>query len=204
MIDPQIPATDASWLSHAFQPVPLVEQVRNAPLLICSVLFFALAGAYFSLWRSATDFRVFRNMGAYLLLVGLQVLTMYFGGDAIQWSLIALTAPVLVTIAGEAMRVPNRRWTLLIWPLCFFIGIFGWSPALTALRYRAIDISEIFLCILTYQAFRHGQKRDRQVAAAFAFLLCFRWTLSPFFQSITHVPRSVDLGGWHWYCIPFR
>src|SRR5262249_14118545 len=155
------------------QAVPLAEQVRNAPLLIYSVLFFALAGAYVSLWRAATDFRVFRNMGAYLLLVGVQVLTMYFGCDAIQWSLIALTAPVLVTISAEAMRVPNQRWILLIWPLCFFIGIFGWFPALSFLRYRAIDISEIFLCVLTYQAFRYGQKRDRQVALAFAFLICF-------------------------------
>jgi hypothetical protein len=189
-------------LSHAFQPVPLEEQVRNIPLIVYAVLFFGLAGAFISLSLAATDRRVFRNMAIYLLLVGVQVLTMYFGGDAIQWSLIALTAPVLVTVAGEAMRVPNRRWTMLIWPLCLFIGIFAWYPALSFLRYRAIDISEIFLCILIYQTFRHGRRRDREVAAAFTFLACFRWTLSPSYQSITHVPGMVDLGGWHWYLHP--
>jgi serine phosphatase RsbU (regulator of sigma subunit) len=196
--------TNEPLISGLFPPQSLAEQVRNAPMLIYSVLFFALAAAYLALWRTATDFRVFRNMGFYQLLVGIQVLTIYLGGNSFQWALIDLTSPFIVMIAGEAMRVPDRRWTLLAWPLCLFAFVAGWFPALSVLRFRGggIDITEIFLCILTFQGFRHGQKRDRQVAAAFVFLIIARSTVSPFLRSLTHLPLNIDVGVWRWHLNP--
>jgi hypothetical protein len=195
-------AISTPLISRIFQPVPLEQQVRNAPLLIYVTLFFSLAAAYLALWRAATDFRVFRNMGAYLLLVGLQLLALYFGGYSFQWTMIAVTAPVLVRIAEEAMRIPRRRWTSLVWPLCLLVVFLGFFFPSETIRFLSIDITEIFLCILIVQGFRFPQKRDRQVAAAFTFLICFRWTLSPSFRAITHLPSSVDLRGWHWSLNP--
>ncbi len=196
--------TNEPFIHLLFPPQSLAEQVRNAPMLIYSVLFFSLTGAYLALWRTATDFRVFRNMGFYLLLVGIQVLTIYLGGNSYQWALIDLTSPFIVMIAGEAMRVPHRRWTLLVWPLCLLAFFAGWFPAFRTLRYRGggIDITEIFLCILTYQGFRHGQKRDRQIAAAFVLLILVRSTVSPFLRSITHLPLDIDVGSWRWHLNP--
>ena len=191
-----------TMVSRLFEPVPIDEQVRNAPLIIFSVLTLSLAAAYLALWRAATDFPIFRNMGVYLLLVGVQLVTTYLGGVSFQWELIALTTPLIVMIAGEAMRVPHRRWTLLIWPLCLLTFFFDWFPSLKFLRPLPVDIGQVFLCILTFQGFRYGKKRDRQIAAAFVFLICVRWTLSPYFRSITHAPRTVTLGGWNWHLNP--
>ena len=195
-------AQNAPAVSRIFEPVSNADQLQDTPQLIYVVLCLSLAIAYFSLWRAATDFRVFRNMGAYLLLVGAQLLMVYLGAGSFQWVLISLTAPFLVMIAGEAMRVRNRRWSLLIWPLCLLVFLLGWFPTLKAVRLLPVDISEVFLCILTLQGFRQGQRRDRQIALAFAFLVCTRWTLSPIFRAITHAPRFVDLGGWRWNLSP--
>jgi hypothetical protein len=104
-------------MNKFFEPVSVADQIRNTPMLIYAVFLFSLAAAYFALWGTAPDFRVFRNMGAYLLLTGVQVLFFYLGGNNFQWALIAWTSPLLVMVAGEAMRVPHRRWALLIWPL---------------------------------------------------------------------------------------
>src|ERR1039457_1604050 len=183
-------------LGQYFDPVPIEDQVRNVPVLIYAAFLFSLAAAYLSLWWAAPDFRVFRNMGAFLLLSTAQLLTTYFGGERFQWALIPWTSAVLVVIAEEAMRVPHRRWTLLIWPLSLFIFFFGWLPAFQFLQPLPLDISQVFLCVLTIQGFRHGQRRDRQIAAAFAFLVCTRWTLSPYFLAVTHFPRFVEFGGW--------
>jgi len=189
--------------SRLFEPVPIAEQVRSAPLLIYSVLTLSLAAAYLALWRAATDFPIFRNMGMYLLLVGVQLGTIYLGGNSFQMKLIALTAPLIVMIAGEAMRVPHRRWALLIWPLCLLSFFLDWFPSFRTLRTLPIDIGQVFLCILTFQGFRYGKKRDRQIAAAFVFLICARWTLSPYFRAVTHIPQAVDIAGWRWSFNPF-
>lgn len=189
-------------MTRFFEPVTLTEQVSRSPLLIYAALSFSLAATYLALWRAATDFRIFRNMGVFLLLVGAEEVTLYLGGDSFQWALIALISPVIVTIAGEAMRIPNRRWSMLIWPVCLGQLIFGWFPSFQGLRLHTIDISNFLLCILTIEGIRLGRRRDRQIAAAFVFLICFRWTLSPLFRAVTGLPRSVDLKGWHWSLNP--
>jgi len=180
----------------------LLEQLRNVPTLIYAVFFFCLAAAYLSLWWAAPDFRVFRNMGIFMFLATLQLITIYFGGESFQWALIAWTSALLVMIAGEAMRIPRRHWTLLIWPLCILVSFLGWFPALRFLQPLPVDISQVFLAILTVQGFLNGQRRERQIAAAFAFLVCVRWTLSLTFETLTHVPRVVEIGGWRWSINP--
>jgi len=100
------------------------------------------------------------------------------------------------------MRVPIRRWTLLLWPFSIIVLIFGWLSTLSFLRFVTFDISELMLWVLTVQGFRRGQRRDRQIAVAFALFLCVRWTLSPYFRAITHAPADVEIGGWRWGLTP--
>jgi len=188
-------------LAWIIESVPL-DQLHNVPTLLYAVFFFCLAAAYLSLWWAAPDFHVFRNMGVFLFLATLQLITTYFGGEEFQWALIAWTSALLVMIAGEAMRIRQRRWTLLIWPLCIFVFVFGWFPALRFLQPLPVDISQIFLIVLTFEGFRRGQKRERPIAAAFAFLICVRWTLSPTFEAVTHLPRVIEIGGWRWSINP--
>ncbi len=189
-------------LASLVEPLPVLEQLRNVPALIYAAFFCCLAAAYFSLWWAAPDFRVFWNMGVFMFLATLQLITTYFGGESFQWALIAWTSALLVMIAGEAMRIRRRRWTLIIWPLCIFIFFCGWFPALRFLQPLPVDISQVFLTILTVQGFLNGRRRERQIAAAFAFLVCVRWTLSKTFESLTHVPRVVEIGGWRWSINP--
>jgi hypothetical protein len=163
-----------------------------------ATLVFSLAAAFLALWSTARDYRVFRSMGIYLTLAGIQVVWIYFGGEKSAWALAALTAPVLVVIAGEAMRVRNRRWALLIWPFCLLEFCLGWFHRLEFLQPLSVDVSSLFLCVLIVQGFRHGQRRDRQIAIAFTFLVCIRWAISPYFRAITHVPLVVLIGGWEW------
>ena len=184
------------------ESLPLLEQIRNVPTLLYAVVFFCLAAAYIFFWGTAPDFRVFRNMGVFMLLATIQLLTTYFGGEQFQWALIALTSALLVMIAGEAMRIPRRRWTLLIWPPCIFVFFFGWFRALRFLQPLPVDISQIFLSVLTVQGFIVGQKRERQIAAAFAVLVSVRWTLSLTFEALTHLPRTIEIGGWRWSINP--
>ncbi len=195
-------AANSPLISQIFPPVPADEQLRNSPLLIYAVFYFSLGVAYLAIWRAATDFRFFRNMGAYLFLVGVQVITVYCHADAIDWVLVCIAAPFLVIIAGEAMRVPNRRWSLLVWPLCLAVIALGWFPWFLPYRMIAMDITEIFLCILVFQAFRSGQQRDRRLAVIFAILILIRWTVSDFFRAVTHLPRYIDIGGWRWSLNP--
>jgi hypothetical protein len=189
-------------LASLAESLPVIEQLHNVPTLIYAVFFFCLATAYLSLWWAAPDFRVFRNMGVFLFLATLQSTITYFGGERFQWALIAWTSALLVIIAGEAMRVRRRHWTLLIWPLCILVYFFAWLPALRFLQPLPVDISQVFLTILTVQGFLYGQRRERQIAAAFAFLVCVRWTLSPTFEALTHVPRVIEIGGWRWSINP--
>jgi hypothetical protein len=189
-------------MSRLFDPISPATQLALTPLIVYAAFSFSLAVAYLALWWTAPDYRVFRSMGVYLGLVGIQLLWVYSGGDKSAWALVALTAPVLVMIAGEAMRVPNRRWSLLIWPLGIFVFIFGWLPSLKFTRDLPLDVRSIFLCVLVVQGFRHGQRRDRQIALTFLFFLCVRLTHSPNFRAISHVPIDVRICGWSWGITP--
>jgi hypothetical protein len=189
-------------LSRLLDPVSRDDQLGLTSFLVYAVLLFSLAAAYLALWWMAPDYRVFRNMGLYIFLSGVQTLWIYFGGDKSNWVLVALTAPVLVMIAGEAMRVPHRRWALIIWPFCLLVFILGWLPRFRFLQPLPIDVSDIILLVLIVQGFRHGKRRDRQIAVAFAFFLCARWTMPSDFQAVAHVPSYWAIGGWRWAFLP--
>ena len=185
-----------------FDHVSLAEQVRLTPYVVYAVSLFSLAATYLALWWTARDYRVFCSMGVYLLLCGAQMLWLYFGGSKSNWALVALTGPVLVTIAGQAMRVPNRRWALVIWPFSIFVFLVGWFPSFRFLQPFPVDVSDIILFVLIVQGVRRGQRRDRQIATAFFFFLCVRWTLSSNFREVTHVPVFVEIGGGVWAIPP--
>jgi hypothetical protein len=195
-------AASMPQLKDFFDPVPLAAQVANTPFIVYAVLLFSLAIAYMALWRTARDYRVFRNMGIYLAMCAVQVIWVYEGGGKSNWALIAVTGPVLVVIAGEALRVRNRRWTLLIWPFSLFVACAGWFRGFHFLRSWPVDASDLILVVLIVQCLRAGRRRDRPIAAAFAFFMCVRATLSEDVQAITHASGVVVIGGWRWAVTP--
>jgi hypothetical protein len=195
-------ATGLTIRDRLFDPVSLSFQVVNTPLIVYTVMLFSLAAAYLALWVTARDYRVFRGMSLYLAMCAVQMLWIYEGGTKSNWALVAVTGPVLIMIAGEAMRVSHRRWTLLIWPFSYFVLFAGWFLPFQFLQATPVDVSDLMLLVLVIQAFRAGQWRDRQIAAAFAFFLCIRATLSANFRALTHLPVSVQIDGWIWAIPP--
>jgi len=118
-------ASVAPLMQQLFPQVPLIEQVHRTPTLIFGVLECSLAAAFLALWRAAQDYRVFRTLGFFYAIVGVEQFLQYFGGfTPTEWSLRALAVGVLVAAAGEAMQVTHRGWTRLFWP----IYLFGASP----------------------------------------------------------------------------
>jgi hypothetical protein len=95
----------------------------------------------------------------------------------------AIASGLLVVAAGEAMQVPRRRWTWIFWPICLFTSIAVWFPSLGFTRDWPVLASEILLAILTVQSLRHGNARDRMIAAAFLFYLVVRLTITNFFST---------------------
>jgi len=189
-------------INQLFDQISPAGKLSSTPFLLYATFLFALAAAYLALWWMAPDYRVFRSMSIYLFLCMAQMLWVYAGGEKSNWILGALTAPVLVAIAGEAMRVPGRRWTWLTWLYSLFVFIVGSLHPVRFFQSSPIDVSTIFLCILILQALRHGQRRDRQIAAAFIFFLCVRLTLSSIFRTITHAPVVLKMDGWTWALFP--
>lgn len=189
-------------MSQLLDPVSLAWKVANTPFAVYGALLVSMAGAYLALWWIAPDYRVFRSMGIYLLLCTGQMVWLYEGGMKSNWALISLTAPMLVVIAGEAMRVPNWRWTLWIWPFCVAVFILGWIHGLHGLRSLPIDVSDVLVFFLIVQGYRRGKGRDRQVAVALGLFLVVRWTLSANFTALTHAPGFVNVGGWQWALTP--
>jgi hypothetical protein len=185
-----------------FDPVSLADQVASTSFIVYAVLLFSLAAAYLALWWTARDYRVFRGMSLYLAMCAVQMVWLYEGGLKSNWALIAVTGPVLVMIAGKAMRVPNRRWTLLIWPFSYFVFFAGWFLPFQILQSTPVDVSDLMVLVLVIQSLRRGQRRDRQIAAAFAFFLCIRATLSSNFRALTHAPVYVEVDGWRWAITP--
>jgi hypothetical protein len=185
-----------------FDPMPLAWRVANTSLVVYAALLLSLAGAYLGLWWTARDFRVFRSMGIYLVLCAGQMVWIYEGGTKSNWALITLTGPMLVVIAGEAMRVPNRRWTLFIWPFSLVMLILGWFKGFHFLRSVPVDVSDLLIFFLIVRGYRSGKGRERQIAVAFGMFLVVRWTLSSNFRALTHAPLDVNVGGWQWAIPP--
>jgi hypothetical protein len=181
-----------------FVTMPLAEQVEHTPVLIFGVLEFCLGIAYVALWRAATDHPVFRTLGFFYLLVGFEQFWQYFGGDASVWCLRCVAVAVLVEAAAEAMDVENHRWTWLFWPLYGFVMIAGWFPGMAFVHEWPVIASEVTLAILIVQGFRHGNRRDRMVASAFAVHFVVRASLIPSLQKITGIRNLFVVNGWQW------
>ena len=181
----------------SFKPVTIAQQMQLTPNLILGVLELTLAIAYVALWRAAPDFRVFRTLGLFFTILGTELVLEYAGADAIGWTLRAVSVTVIVEAAGEAMRVPNRWWTKLFWPFYFLEFLGAWLPS--AISWRQFGaVSEIPLAILIYQGFRHGNRRDRMIAAAFTLDFIVRITIFSDVQRLTGIGNYVSIGGWHW------
>ena len=185
-------------LHQIFPPVPLAEQVQDTPTLILAVLMCCLAAAYLALWRAAPDFRAFRSLGIYFAIIGVDQSMNYFGGQIPYWSLRAIASGMLVAIAGEAMQIPRRRWTLLFWPIYLFASVAVWFPKLSFINEWPVLVSQIPLTILIVQGLRRSSSRDRMVASAFLFYWFVRLTLSSTFQHLMGMRIYASIGGWHW------
>jgi hypothetical protein len=182
-----------------FPPVSLAEQVIRTPMLIFGVLQLCLAAAFLSLWRAARDYRVFSKLGFFYVLVGTEQFLQYFGGyNHPVWSLRAVAVALLVEAAGEAMQVPHRRWTRLLWPVYAFAGIATWFPSMAWVNDLPAIFSEAALGVLIVQGFRLGNRGNRMVAAAFTFHFIVRLTISTNFQHLTGMRNYMTIGGRQW------
>ncbi len=179
-----------------FAPRPLIEQVQQTPILIFAALEMCLAIAYFSLWCAARDYTIFRSMAIFFALIALDQSWQYFGGDS--WPLRTVAVAMLVQIAAEAMRIPNRLLKWSVWPVSLFALIAGWIPSMAGVRDWPVILSQISLAVLIVQGLRIGTGRDRIIATAFSAHFLLRMTLSATFRRLTGVGNGIRVGGWEW------
>ena len=191
-------AADVPLMQKLFPPVPLVEQMQNTPLLVTTVLMFCLATAFLALWRAVPDFRAFRNLGIFFVLVAVTQSFDYFGGLIPYWSLRAIASGMVVEAAGEAMQIPRRRWTLLFWPIYLFVCIAVWFPNWSFTAEWPVLVSEVPLAVLIVEGLKRRSARDRMIAAAFLFYWFVRLTLTNSLQRRTGIKQYASIGGWHW------
>jgi hypothetical protein len=185
-------------LQQIFPPVPPIEQVHHTPTLLFGVLECSLAIAFLALWRAAPDYRVFRILGIFYGIVGVEQFLQYFGGSIPTWSLRAIAVAVLVETAGQAMQVPRRGWTRLFWPVYLFVCVAAWFPSMAAFNELPVIFSEFALAILIIQGFRRGSRRDRMIAAAFSVHFLVRLCLSPSVQHLIGIRNYFTIRGWQW------
>ena len=194
-----IVCTATPLMQQLFPPLTLAEQVIRTPMLIFGVLQLCLAAAFIALWRAARDYRVFSTLGFFYLMVGTEQFLQYFGGyNHPVWSLRAVAVALLIEAAGDAMDVPHRKWTRLLWPVYAFAGIATWFPSMGWANDLPAIVSEAALGVLIVQGFRLGNRRNRMVAAAFTFHFIVRLTISSNFQRVTGMKNYVTIGGWQW------
>ena len=186
------------FMQNVFPAVPLVQQVQHTPFLILSLIDLCMAIAYLALWRAAPDFRAFRTMGIFYVLVFLQQTFTYFGGIVPTLSMRALAAIVLIEFAGDAMRITRRKWTRLFWPVYLFVSVAVWFPPLFFTSDWPLLVSEIPLGILVVQGFCHGNARDKLISAAFGFYLILRPTLSTTLHKFLGINENFTILGWQW------
>ena len=175
-----------------------VDQLRDRPILILLVFEYCLAGACFTLWRAAPDFKVFRGMGAYFVLTGLDHTLQYFTGHGSQAMIGAGTSLILVEAAADAMQEKRRGWTRLLWPFYALQLLAGILPSLAFAQSVGVDVSEAALAWMSWRGLRRGG-RTRLVAGAFALFTLTRLTISADFRALTSIPMYVEIGGWRTY-----
>ena len=184
--------------AHPFAALTPIEQLQLTPMLIFAVLEFCLSTAYLALWRAAPDYRVFRKMGVFLAVVGVEEFWEYLGGGNSAWVLRDIAMILLIPTAAEAMRIPIRRWKWLLWPVLLVALIGGLYPSTQFVRDWPIFLSQIALATLIVRGFHGGNAQDRKIAGAFTALFLVRMTISTTFQQLTGISGYVVIGGWHW------
>jgi serine phosphatase RsbU (regulator of sigma subunit) len=196
------PALSQPALSHfdrLFPPVPPTLQLQHTPTLIIAVLMGCLAAAFLALWRAAQDFRAFRNIGIFFLVAATGELFNYFGSETLYWSLRSITAGMLVAMAGAAMQIPHRRWTLLFWPAYLIVAIAVWFPNFAFTAPWPSILSQVLLAILIVQGLARRNAPDKMIAAAF---LCYWLVRLTVFGSVKRLDTMKDyvssIGGWQW------
>jgi hypothetical protein len=182
-------------LNPLFTPMSMADRLHRAPDLILGALELSLSIAFLSLYLVARDFGVFRLLSIFYALLGLEQCMEYTGADPFDWTLRALAVGVIVEVAGQALRIQNRRWTRFFWPFYFLVFVGAWIPSLRGLRDLGAA-SEIPLAVLIYQGFRRGGRFERMIAAALSLHLLVRITIFPTVSRWTGQNNFMVIGGW--------
>ena len=186
----------AVWAAQFSTPVHV------EPQLIEAVIEFCLAAAFGTLWWIARDFPIFRSMSLYTGLIGLQLLLLYLGEDVANLTVLTVTTPLILVIAGEAMRISLRGWMPVVWAISGLSFFWNWTPALGFLRDWPINLTQVLLGAMIVVALRRKERRDRWIIASFVLLFLPRWSISPEFQAMTGVRPLVWIGAWQWPITP--
>jgi hypothetical protein len=182
-------------LNPLVTPMSMTDRLHQSPDLILGALELSLSIAFLSLYLVARDFRVFRILSFFYVLLGMEQFLEYAGADPIDWTLRALAVGVIVEVAGLALKVQDWRWTRIFWPLYFLVFVGAWIPSLRGLRDLGAA-SEIPLGILIYQGFRRGGRVERMIAAALTLHFLVRATIFPTVSKITGQTNFMHIGGW--------
>lgn len=182
-------------LNPLMTPMSMADRLHQSPDLILGVLELSLSIAFLSLWLIAADFKVFRILSFFYVLLGLEQFMEYAGADPIDWTLRAMAVGVIVEVAGQALSIQNRRWTRLFWPFYFLVFLGAWVPSLRGLRDLGA-VSEIPLGILLYLGFRRGGRVERMISAALSLHFLVRMTIFPTIAKATGQTNFLYIGGW--------
>jgi hypothetical protein len=185
-------------LHDLFRPLSMTEQFQFTPALIIGVLDFCLASAFLAFSRVAPDFRVFRKTGAYYLLIAIEQVWSYHGGDGSDWVPRTLAIYLLVEMAAEAMEIRHRRWTLVLAPVYAITLVLGWFPRFAYVRQWPLPTSAVVLAILIVQGFLHGNRRDRLIAGALTIHWFSRLTVMSVLQPTLRIKPYFTIGRWYW------
>jgi hypothetical protein len=182
-------------LNPLFTPMSMAERLHQSPDLILGVLELSLSVAFLTLYLIAPDFRVFRILSLFYVLLGLEQFMEYAGVDPIDWTLRSLAVGVIVEVAGQALSIRNRRWTRILWPFYFLVFVGAWVPSLRGLRDLGA-VSEIPLGVFIYQGFRRGGRVERMIAVALSLHFLVRMTIFPTVSRFTGQTNFLVIGGW--------
>jgi hypothetical protein len=185
-------------LRELVSPLSMTEQFRRTPSLIVGVIDLCLASAFLAFSRAAPDFRVFRKTGAYYLMIALEQLWEYHGGEGADWAPRVIGIFLLVEMAAEAMEIRHRRWTLVMVPIYVSALILGWFPQFSYVRQWPLPSSAVVLAILIVQGISHGSNRDRLIAGALTIHWFARLTSMSVVQRTLGIKPYFSVGEWNW------
>lgn len=184
------------WQVAATSIATDADPLRDRAILVFAVFEFCLAGAFLHFWLAAKNLKVFRGMGLYFALTGIMHSLRYFYGINAEACITAITSPILVEAAIDAMQMTRKRWTRWLWPVYAFQFVASFISQLDFAQSWGLNVSEIALAWLSLKGLRGETGRVRLVAAAFAVFVICRSTVSHDVQVLLHVPRYVDINGW--------